>query len=140
MLAPAKVWPWEPGPELIRDSCSTRLRRVRDNTGGNRRLWQGHALVPKLGLFEGREDEIPYDVDDLLVNIAPRARLIVAPKRDRTANITDIEKVIERVEEQGSASSLTFRAPDDRLRFQKDQHETFIRWLNALWSGSRRGQ
>ena len=109
-------------------------------TGGNRRLWQWHALVPKLGLFEGREDEIPYDVDDLLVNIAPRARLIVAPKRDRTANLTDIEKVIERVEEQGSASSLTFRAPDDRLRFQKDQHETFIRWLNALWSGSRRGQ
>jgi pimeloyl-ACP methyl ester carboxylesterase len=62
------------------------LRRGNDDaraTGGLVRFWQWHALAPKLGLFEGREADLPYDTDDLLRLIAPRPCLIVAPAGDR---------------------------------------------------------
>ena len=39
-------------------------------TGGIRRLWDLHALVPKLGLYDGRERDLPYDFDDVLGLIA----------------------------------------------------------------------
>ena len=36
-----------------------------------------HALAPRLGLFIGHEDEVPYDVPDLLAAIAPADIVIV---------------------------------------------------------------
>ena len=42
-------------------------------TGGNRRLYLWHALLPKLGLFEGREDSMPSDFEEhAAVDCAPR--------------------------------------------------------------------
>jgi len=55
-------------------------------TGGIRRLFEWHALQPHLGLFHCREDDIPYDFDDVLALIAPRPCLIVSPLRDRGAD------------------------------------------------------
>ncbi len=43
-------------------------------TGGIRRLWQWHALQPKLGLFQGREQEIPSDFDDVIAQILSEQR------------------------------------------------------------------
>jgi hypothetical protein len=34
-------------------------------TGGIRRFWEWHALLPKLGLFHQREQSLQYDYDDL---------------------------------------------------------------------------
>jgi len=46
----------------------TPLRTDTDDrpTGGNRRFYERHALQPSLGLFHGREAEIPYDFDAVL--------------------------------------------------------------------------
>ena len=35
-------------------------------SGTNRRLWELHALAPRLGLYRGREDKIPLDYADIL--------------------------------------------------------------------------
>ena len=103
------------------------------HTGGIRRLWDWHGLVPRLGLFHGRESTIPYDYEDVLKLIAPRPCLLVAPQRDRNA---DLENVIRSVESArgawGESEQLTVRTPDRVDRFQRAQHELFLSWMRRV--------
>jgi pimeloyl-ACP methyl ester carboxylesterase len=102
-------------------------------TGGIRRLWEWHALQPKLGLFHGRQDEIPYDFDDVLALIAPRPCLVVSPQRDRFATHSDVVACVDRSRRfwktRGAAERLTHLTPDDISRFQKAQHQQLRDWL-----------
>ena len=104
-------------------------------TGGNRRLYRWHALQPKLGLFEGREGDIPYDFDDVLRLIAPRPCLVYAPKRDRHATFREVVACVRKARaawaEQGRPDALVLRTPDDINRFQRDQHRLFMDWLTG---------
>ena len=108
----------------------------RKRTGGIRRLWQWHALQPRLGLFHNREQQIPYDYDDLAALIAPRPCLVYAPQRDRDSDAEDLRACIERARlhwrADGHPDRLVYRAPDDINRFQKDQQELFLDWLNEI--------
>jgi dienelactone hydrolase len=105
-------------------------------TGGLARLWQWHALAPKLGLFEGREADLPYDYDDLLRLIAPRPCLIVAPERDRDHPASAVRACVEGARGAWSATpdetDLTALYPDDNERFQSAQHRMFLAWLERL--------
>lgn len=105
-------------------------------TGGIRRLWHWHALQPKLGLFHGREEDIPYDFDDVLSLIAPRPCLVVSPLRDRFADLDDLAACVQRAgqawEAKGKGGALTHLKPDDTNRFQDDQHNMFLKWFKAL--------
>jgi dienelactone hydrolase len=94
-------------------------------TGGIRRLWEWHALQPKLGLFDGREAEIPYDYDEILAGLAPRPSLIYAAEHDRHATFSDVEACAANAKNEG----LTFIAADDVNRFQSAQHAVFLEWL-----------
>ncbi len=112
----------------------TPLRTDTDDkpTGGIRHLWQWHALQPLLGLFHGRENQIPYDFDDVLRLIAPRPCLIVSPKHDRHADFGDIVACVKRArkawELKERADLLTHLTPDDINRFQLDQQSMFLGW------------
>jgi len=103
------------------------------STGGIRRLWQWHALQPKLGQFHGRETEIPYDFDDVLQLIAPRPCLVCSPKRDRDADFGDIVQCVNRARAAWPAAkreeALTHLAPEDINRFQRPQQKLFLDWL-----------
>ena len=103
------------------------------STGGIRRLWQWHALQPRLGLFHGHEEQIPYDYEDVLALISPRPCLIVSPQRDRDADINDIARCLKtaanRWREKGVPQNLTHQIPNDSNRFQKDQQDIFLKWL-----------
>ena len=59
-------------------------------TGGLRRLFELHALLPRLGLFGARPAEVPYDYDELLGALAPRPTLLHTPTQDRDANHADV--------------------------------------------------
>lgn len=76
----------------------TLLRTDTDDkrTGGIRRLWELHSLQPRLGLFHEREDQIPYDYEDLFALIAPRPCFVSAPLRDREADAEDLAACRER--------------------------------------------
>jgi cephalosporin-C deacetylase-like acetyl esterase len=107
-------------------------------TGGLRRLWQWHALQPQLGLFQGRESELPYDFDDLLRLVAPRPCLVVSPRHDRDADPIDVDRMIDSVRpawKGGAAGNLTYQTPDDYSRFQGDQHELFWKWYQPTSQG-----
>jgi len=102
-------------------------------TGGLRRFWQWHALQPQLGLFQGRESELPYDFDDLLRLVAPRPCLVVAPRHDRDADAADVDRMMAAVRAAwsvgGAPANLTYQTPDDYSRFQGEQQEAFWKWL-----------
>lgn len=122
-------------------ACFCGLAPMRTNTnervtGGNRRLWEWHALIPKLGLFQERESQIPYDYDDVLGLIAPRPCLVYSPKRDRFVNFDDITQCITMATKHWPASapssSLRHEAPDETNRFQKVQQDIFVKWLKDI--------
>jgi pimeloyl-ACP methyl ester carboxylesterase len=105
------------------------------HTGGIRRLWQWHSLQPMLGLFQGREERIPYDFDDVLALIAPRPCLVYSPTRDREADCADVAACVRRARKpwqaRGRDKFLTHRMPPDINRFQADQHDAFLRWAKG---------
>jgi len=105
-------------------------------TGGVRRLWQWHALQPKLGLFHGREQDIPYDFDDVIAQIAPRPCLIVSPQRDRDSDFDEVVACVNRAHQAwrtaGNAMGLQHLMPNDISRFQADQHAMFTTWWRGL--------
>jgi pimeloyl-ACP methyl ester carboxylesterase len=105
-------------------------------TGGIRQLWEQRALLPMLGLFEGRESQIPYDVDDVISLVAPRPCLIYSPVQDRFADSDDVKKCVEQAskayERAGSRNNLHFLTPNDISRFQREQQEQYLRWLSSI--------
>ncbi|MED5279310.1 MAG: hypothetical protein VYD86_09335, partial [Verrucomicrobiota bacterium] len=104
-------------------------------TGGNRRLWDLHALQPRLGWFDGREGEIPFDYHDVLGQVLPKPCLIVTPKRDRFADhsaITEAIKQLRLAKPKQAEAALTWQSPDDTNRFQADQNQQFINWTKSL--------
>lgn len=102
-------------------------------TGGLRRLWEWHAVLPKLGLYDQKEHRLPYDYDDVLKMIAPRPCLIYAPSRDRFADSEDVMQAVDSVRPAWeNPNRLMFMQPDDICRFQRDQQYVFITWLNGV--------
>jgi len=105
-------------------------------TGGLRRLWEWYGLQPRLGLFNGRESELPCDFEDVIGLIAPRPCLIVSPLHDRDADADDVGACVERARPAWRSASagraLTHLAPDDYSRFQPDQYRVFLDWLGGV--------
>ncbi len=116
----------------------TPFRRGTDTTetGGNRRLWKDHALLPKLGLYEGHETDVPYDYEDLMTLVAPRPCLIVAPTQDPISNPAAIGECVDGAREQlgEEARHLIYETPDDIRRFQRDQQDRVLEWLAEVSS------
>ena len=105
------------------------------STGGLRRLWQWHALAPRLGLFDGVEATIPFDYHDVLALVAPRPCLVYAARRDRDLDSPAVSECVERAKgawsSRGAAGALKYHAPEDIGRFQQAQQELFLGWLRA---------
>lgn len=103
--------------------------------GGLRRLWELHSLAPRLGLFQNREAQLPYDYDDVLRLIAPRPCLVVAPLHDRMANSAEVAQCVARASKSWPMDrrrELIFDEPDDYNRFQGEQVEAVRRWLKTV--------
>ena len=104
-------------------------------TGGIRQVWQWHALLPKLGLYHGKESTLPYDYEDVLALIAPRKCLVYAPMRDRFSDSEDIKACVAKAKAAWpDKDGLTFMSPDDICRFQKDQQDVVVKWLEGTWT------
>ena len=99
-------------------------------SGDNRRLWKLHALLPRLGIYDGREDKLPLDYDDILQLHARRPCLLVTPRRDRFADHNAVAETIRSLRTRND--TITWHAPDDINRFQADQHKLFLEWVNTL--------
>jgi pimeloyl-ACP methyl ester carboxylesterase len=102
-------------------------------TGGIRKYFEWYNILPKLGFFNGKENKIPYDYDDVIKIIAPRKCLIYAPAGDRFADIEDITRCMEKVKpEWKNPDDFLFLKPAGICRFQKDQQDVFIKWMERM--------
>jgi len=119
-------------------ACFSGFTPMRDGldagrTGDLRRLWQTHAVLPKLSLFENRRAALPYDYDDLLKLVAPRPCLVYAPARDRFANAQAVRAAVERARPAWpNADALAYMQPDDICRFQRAQQDAALAWLDGV--------
>lgn len=108
------------------------------STGGIKRLWDWHALQPMLGLFDGQEDQIPYDFEDVMALVAPRPCLIYSPKKDRHTDPADVTACVKRArifwQQSGADKRLTQLSPDDFNRFQSTQQQAYMQWLKGVIS------
>lgn len=103
------------------------------STGGIRRLWDWHHVLPKLGFYHNKEAEIPYDYDDVIQMIAPRNVLIYAPTKDRFADSGDIKNCVEKAQKSWKGEGgFQFQNPEDICRFQKDQQDVVVDWLSKI--------
>jgi cephalosporin-C deacetylase-like acetyl esterase len=103
------------------------LRRAKD-TEGVRHYSHIHGLMPRLGFFEGNEQNLPFDFDAALKLAAPRPILLIAPTLDRYARTADVVATVKPV----AYKNLTFETPLDFNRFRVKTQEHVLDWLAAL--------
>lgn len=95
-----------------------------------------HGLIPRLGFFIGNETRIPYDFDEIILCIAPRQLLIIAPQLDRDADNESIKSCIGQVnkvfEIYGRKENFTFLNPPDYNHFYRNRQQEVIDWLKKF--------
>lgn len=104
-----------------------------DNTGteGIRHYSDLHGLIPRLGFFEGYENRIPIDFQDILAGIAPHSLLIIAPERDRHHSIESVRKIVSAVSAKfGEPDKITFLHPDTYNHFPDSFQKEIAEWLS----------
>ena len=110
-------------------------------TGGIARFSHERPVIPRLGLFIGREKDIPYDYDELIAAIAPRPVLVVQPSMDRDATPADVHAAVERARHiyslYSAADKLALDEPNDYQRLPAATQDRALDWLrNQLASPS----
>ena len=116
-------------------------------TGGLKRLYSFHALLPRLGMFvepkeksrprfHGGYDAIPYDYDELLLEIAPRPILLHTPIDDRDATYDDVKNCLDRARSVGwkGADQKKFNHTTTHTYTNMGVNETslLLGWLDSI--------
>jgi dienelactone hydrolase len=104
-------------------------------TGGVARYSHERGLMPRLGLFAGKVDRIPYDFDELLGTIAPRPALVIQPQFDRDATPADVHMAVEQAKKvyslYGASARLALQEPWDYNRLPDATQDGIIQWMKA---------
>ncbi len=102
---------------------------------GLERYYLDRGLLPRLGLYAGGQERLPYDYDDVLSLIAPRPVLVAQPRRDRDASPEDVRAAVDRAREvfqlQGAASKVELFEPDDYARLTTATQNRIIEWMRS---------
>jgi len=97
-----------------------------------------YGLIPRLGLYAGKEAELPYDFDDLMALIAPRPVLIVQPGRDRDADPNAVNNAVIRAKKnyslKGAENKLELQQPDDYGRLTDATQNEAIKWMKTKFN------
>jgi pimeloyl-ACP methyl ester carboxylesterase len=102
-------------------------------TGGAWR-WTGlHGLAPWLAGFMGREQDLPYDVDDLLACLAPRPTLVLSPQLDREAPLDLVTRGVENARQNclryGIHPRLCQISPETYNQLGPEVQQIVLDWL-----------
>jgi pimeloyl-ACP methyl ester carboxylesterase len=115
-------------------------------TGGMQRWAQRLMLLPRLGVFKGHENHVPYDIDELLGCMAPRPLLLVTPELDREGPPALMDPLAEAVAGcygiAGEAGAFTRISPMRWNTFDVTMQDHVIEWLRgtaAPWKKGKQG-
>ena len=106
-------------------------------TGGNERLYEWHALLPRLGWFKAHEENIPYDYDDVLVELKDRPVLMYAPTEDRTVDSDSLTQTVHNAYEKvGQKWNVNFQTPNDTNKLDDNLQKAVTQWINREFKTS----
>merc|ERR1712118_185664 len=101
-----------------------------------RRLYDLHAIIPRLGLFANQTSTVPYDYDELIGSLAPRPVLLYTPQQDRDATYNDVKACVSNLEKQwtaaGAPNNLTVIAPVKPTIMAHEESAQLVLWLKGL--------
>jgi dipeptidyl aminopeptidase/acylaminoacyl peptidase len=110
-----------------------RLQSAGKGTEGLRHYSHLHGLMPRLGFFEGHEERLPFDFEEVLALAAPKPVLVVAPLLDRYAPVADVRRGVEAARkayaESGKPGVLLLDTPLEFNRFTRPMQERVFDWL-----------
>ena len=93
-----------------------------------------HGLIPKFGFFEGHQDRLPTDYDEILAMVAPRPLYMVAPTLDRYHPVEDVRQAVQEVRKVyrlfGREEALTLETPSGFNAFDINWQPN---WQGATW-------
>ena len=102
-------------------------------TGGLARYSMLHGLIPRMGMFIGREKEVPVDLEEIISCVVPGRVLIIAPKYDRHASYCDLQEAMVKAgrcpESRGRPGSLKFITYDDWNRLTDPVLDEVAEWV-----------
>ena len=104
-----------------------------NQTEGLKRYSHLRPTLPRLGLFLGHEQHVPYDFHEVLALIAPRRVFILAPQLDQDWLPEDVEicyrKAARVFELYDRRENLVFCSPHDFNRYPPEYQDRVNRWL-----------
>lgn len=109
-----------------------------DNRGmeGIRHFTELHGLLPRLGFFEGFENRIPVDFDEVLACIAPRPLMVMAPVRDRSHSIAIVRKMVSSVskiyKQEQAMDRIRFEQPQTYNHFPDSLQIKMVEWVKEI--------
>jgi dienelactone hydrolase len=113
-----------------------RLDTPSRGTGGICRWSHLYMLLPRLGLFVGQEERVPYDLHHLLSCLAPRPSLVVSPQLDREAQLEDVTQAVRAAREvyalYGASDRLEQISPEGYNHFGPGMQALVTRWLGQV--------
>jgi len=93
-------------------------------------------LLPRLGAFVGKEDHVPYDLDEVLALIAPRPVSLVRSLRDNIGSTAGVKTRLEKARSvyalYDRAAALRLFEVNDDLRYSPEVARETFRALKAL--------
>ena len=115
-----------------------RLQKQGKGNEGIRHYSHLHGLLPNLGFFEGHEERLPVDYDDVMALIAPRPLYVLAPTLDRYHPVEDVRAAVDSVRPLynllGRDSALTLETPRGfnayTIFWQADWQSWTYKWLS----------
>ncbi|MBS0210130.1 MAG: alpha/beta hydrolase [Planctomycetes bacterium] len=117
--------------KVVVSSCG--FDSYRDYYGGDPKNWdRGRGwcqdrYMPRMAIYRGRLDEIPFDFDGLLAALAPRPVFVNAPLRDSNFQWASVDRVVASAREVyallGAPNGITVEHPDCPHDFPEEQRE-----------------
>ncbi|MCP4639693.1 MAG: alpha/beta fold hydrolase, partial [bacterium] len=106
------------------------------DTGGIARWAQVSMLAPRFGHFVGKEDRLPYDLDELLGGFAPKPLCVVSPQLDREARLDDVTEAVDLAREAykrtRAKKNLTQLAPEAYNNLDGAMVKRVVEWVDEV--------
>ena len=106
--------------------------------GGNLKGWTSDRYMPRIAaVYDNDPNKVPFDFDDVLLAICPRAVFAMSPLRDHNFEVSGVDDVIAKVapvyKELGVAERLKVVHPDAGHEWPEPErmaaYEFIDRWL-----------
>lgn len=99
--------------------------------GGDLTGWSHKGYMPRIATIYGKDPQkMPFDFNDILAAIAPRAIFVNAPLHDANFDVTGVRETIAKVERLFKPSRLEAVYPDRAHEFPPEAREQAYRFID----------